>query len=338
MADELAAELSVSMAVTEGNLYGEHPRFTDYKNVGRAEEKQRERRQEQLDRQKNARQEHADRLRGLYKEAEGNEDDEEQEDIEVDVSNRKRSEKINRLYADFLMTSEWLVDIPGTLSSDWIMVVCPKGKRCIVVASRGNTCAYTKKGTSIFGFDSILPGARDHKTTILDCILDRDHKRIYVLDMICWGSLPFEDSDFSCRLSFVQCKIEEDENFKKATRRRQYTFHMPPNCACTPEAMTEVMYRPLDYKIDGLLFYHSEVHYTPGQTALVGWLKPFMLPEILNVPVPDYYSQQNENAPTSRAYIDRYNQKHKFQPLKDQPVQNADGEEKVDDETRIDQE
>ena len=42
--------------------------------------------------------------------------------------------------------------------------------------------------------------------------------------------------------------------------------------------------------LDGLLFYHKLGFYTPGTTPLVGWLKPFMLPEVLNVAVPDVYA------------------------------------------------
>ena len=36
-----------------------------------------------------------------------------------------------------------------------------------------------------------------------------------------------------------------------------------------------------------MLFYHKETHYTCDYTPLVGWLKPYMLPEILNVKVPE---------------------------------------------------
>lgn len=35
-----------------------------------------------------------------------------------------------------MMLSEWLVDVPADLSSDWLMVVCPVGKRSLVVASK----------------------------------------------------------------------------------------------------------------------------------------------------------------------------------------------------------
>ena len=34
-----------------------------------------------------------------------------------------------------------------------------------------------------------------------------------------------------------------------------------------------------DIYVDGLLFYHNEVHYIGGVTPLVGWLKPEMINE-----------------------------------------------------------
>lgn len=53
-------------------------------------------------------------------------------------------------------------------------------------------------------------------------------------------------------------------------------------------------------QVDGLLFYHRETHYTPGSTPLVGWLRPYMVPDILGIEVahcaltakPDYASHQ----------------------------------------------
>ena len=47
------------------------------------------------------------------------------------------------------------------------------------------------------------------------------------------------------------------------------------------------------WSLDGLLFYHKNGHYTPGSCPLVLWLKPFMLPDILNVVVPEVYMQTN---------------------------------------------
>lgn len=33
------------------------------------------------------------------------------------------------------MFSEWLIEVPNDLDQNWIMAVCPVGKRCLVVAS-----------------------------------------------------------------------------------------------------------------------------------------------------------------------------------------------------------
>lgn len=42
----------------------------------------------------------------------------------------------------------------------------------------------------------------------------------------------------------------------------------------------------LPLQVDGLLFYHKQTHYSPGSTPLVGWLRPYMVPDILGISVP----------------------------------------------------
>lgn len=39
------------------------------------------------------------------------------------------------------MLSEWLVDVPLDLEKEWVVVVCPVGKRALVVASRVSSCS-----------------------------------------------------------------------------------------------------------------------------------------------------------------------------------------------------
>lgn len=46
------------------------------------------------------------------------------------------------------MLSEWLVDVPSELDTDWLMVVCPVGKRSLIVAS--------KVGAALLFFASML--------------------------------------------------------------------------------------------------------------------------------------------------------------------------------------
>ena len=78
-------------------------------------------------------------------------------------------------YKDQLMLSEWLVDLPVDFTANWTMLVCPLGRRCMVVASRGRTTAYTRKGYCLKRFPSHLPGGNhthNAKFTILDCIFN----------------------------------------------------------------------------------------------------------------------------------------------------------------------
>lgn len=51
-----------------------------------------------------------------------------------------------------LMLSEWLVDVPSELGTDWLMVVCPVGKRSLIVASKVGTCL----GSSVVSHDLFL--------------------------------------------------------------------------------------------------------------------------------------------------------------------------------------
>lgn len=44
-----------------------------------------------------------------------------------------------------------------------------------------------------------------------------------------------------------------------------------------------------ELQVDGVLFYHNSAPYVSGLTPIVGWLKPYMLPERLNVDVPAEY-------------------------------------------------
>lgn len=35
-----------------------------------------------------------------------------------------------------IMLSEWLIEIPEDFDTNWLIVPCPKGKRCLLVASK----------------------------------------------------------------------------------------------------------------------------------------------------------------------------------------------------------
>ncbi|KAK6050394.1 hypothetical protein COOONC_12100, partial [Cooperia oncophora] len=139
---------------------GEHPRFSKYKNAGRAAEQQARRREDAIERQRNSRFDHFNHTRRL---AENVSDDEVEvvEQLKMDgeeVPQDLRKKHHKSRYADELMLSEWLVDIPEQLSSEWMMVPSPVGKRVLVVAAKGATTAYNKAGKTITQFRSRLPG------------------------------------------------------------------------------------------------------------------------------------------------------------------------------------
>lgn len=57
-----------------------------------------------------------------------------------------------------VMLSEWLVDKPTDFYENWMGVFCPVGKRCLVVASRGKTCVFSRTHEYMGVFQSHLPG------------------------------------------------------------------------------------------------------------------------------------------------------------------------------------
>ncbi|VDN87358.1 unnamed protein product [Brugia pahangi] len=125
----------------------------------------------------------------------------------------------------------------------------------------------------------------------------------------------------------MNSRISENENFHEISKQIpycilvkcnltsdtfQYRFICLPYCRCEHSSMTEMMHRNFHFEIDGVLFYHASVHYLKGQSPLVGWLKPWMIPEILSVPVPAKLMNGNEIvAGGSQKFIETYNQKHK---------------------------
>lgn len=57
------------------------------------------------------------------------------------------------------------------------------------------------------------------------------------------------------------------------------------NTFCVHTALTGLILK-FWLQVDGLLFYHRQTHYTPGSTPLVGWLRPYMVSDILGIEVP----------------------------------------------------
>lgn len=64
-------------------------------------------------------------------------------------------------------------------------------------------------------------------------------------------------------------------------------------------------------KVDGVLFYHQEAHYAQGRTPLVGWLKVFMIPEVLDVSVvSDYYDDRPPDYVNYLEFVAEFDKQH----------------------------
>lgn len=130
-------------------------------------------------------------------------------------SSHVKEEKFN-MYKDQLMLSEWLTEKPFDFIDNWFLVLCPIGKRCLVIASSGQTKAYSRTGHFISSFPSYLPGGnrRDNcahrKSAILDCIYSELDKTYYILDVMLWNQSHFYDSETDLRFYWLNCKIREE--------------------------------------------------------------------------------------------------------------------------------
>uniref|UniRef100_A0A3Q3AB74 Snurportin-1 n=1 Tax=Kryptolebias marmoratus TaxID=37003 RepID=A0A3Q3AB74_KRYMA len=276
--DALTDALSASFAVSKepNSTAAPHPRLAQYKGRYSALE-QSERRRRFLHLQKSKRLNYVNHARRLAdgdwtggdsdegEDMEKQEDGERQDDDDEEMEIERR--KLPRHYANQLMLSEWLVDVPAELDADWLMVVCPVGKRSLIVASKGSTAAYTKSGYCVNRFPSLLPGGNRHNSamgkdyTILDCIYSEVDRTYYILDVMCWRGHPVYDCPTEFRFFWLQSKVQETDGLSEIAK-------------------------PCSLSVDGLLFYHRQTHYTPGSTPLVGWLRPYMVSDILGMEVP----------------------------------------------------
>ncbi|KFV72595.1 Snurportin-1 [Dryobates pubescens] len=288
--EELSAALAAGVALSGPNSpAAPHPRLAAYK--ARGGPGQAERRQRLLCLQKERRLDYVNHARRLAEddwagmESEGKEEEDEEMDVDA-------GKKLPKRYANQLMLSEWLVDVPLDLEQEWVVVVCPVGKRALVVASRGTTAAYTKSGFCVNKFPSLLPGGNRHSSASEKGNAVRGRKcgapqQVLISD-VCWSVVKslclLSQTDF--RFFWLLSKIQEEEGLGEKSRINPFKFVGLQNFSCSSDSLCKVLAMDFPFEVDGLLFYHKQTHYTPGSTPLVGWLRPYMVPDILGLAVP----------------------------------------------------
>uniref|UniRef100_A0A8D9EBY5 Snurportin-1 n=1 Tax=Cacopsylla melanoneura TaxID=428564 RepID=A0A8D9EBY5_9HEMI len=248
-----------------------------------------------------------------------------------------------REYKDILSYSEYLLERPDDLEQ-WVVVACPKGKRCTLVAHKGMTTQYDKQGRPTANFPTNLPGGCDPlhlnpnhgamRKTILDCVYSEADSTFYVLDLIMWNLHPFIECETSLRFFWLQTRLEEVD---VASVNKCNAYRILPAVRFNVIDMQPPLLQPALYPdnrpvTDGFLFYHPEAIYQSGNTPLVGWLKGYMIPEIIeHIQLhPLYIEETPDNYKNLRDYVaevgnDYGQKKKKKKPGKDGEKMETDG-------------
>lgn len=267
------------------------------------ESRQSERRSELLEKQKRKREDFVDNLRC------------------IDSTKKKAFGEPKSSNQHFrLQLSEWLLELPDDLTK-WYIRPCPKGQRCLIIATNGKTCMYNKYGAFLKTFHSMLPGCGRSKRddlTVLDCVYVPNEKVFFILDVIVYNSLDLSDCEAEFRLYWIEGKVQED-NLNIVNDRNAHAFEMVGKVDCGDvEAFNElVTVHPIwsndSPQLDGFLFYHKESAYIQGSTPLVGWLFSFMLPEIFNLPTFNgcFMVEKPSNYKNYMAFIEEFDQMEK---------------------------
>ncbi|GAB1600680.1 snurportin-1-like [Argonauta hians] len=292
--EELTAQLAATVQVKfePNSTDASHPRLSQYKCRKNILD-QNERRHRILNIQKQNRFDYLKNVRQLVDNCWDPVEEEEEEDVSTEESMECDTfKKPGRFYQNQLMLSEWLVEIPKDIEQEWLFVICPVGKRCLAVASKGSTAIYTKNGYLVTKFPSMFPGGnRDqggyHEAgTILDCICNEAESVYYILDVMCWNGHPMYDTETDFRFYWLHMKYNESPEYFAKHHKSKYSFVPLPNFPCIKDDISNSLHQA-NFSVDGVLFYHKRTHYTFGSTPLVVWLKTYMLPEILDISVPE---------------------------------------------------
>lgn len=237
---------------------------------------------------------------------------------------RRRHDQYWNTFKNTLMFSEWMVEVPSDLSEEWLVVPVPMGKRSLVVASHNKTCAFSKGGMHLNTFESQLPnGSRSRRQdskyllfdsryagdTMLDCIFSPHLFTYFALDMLMWQDYDVRDCDTEFRMWWLHSKLSELSGHSQSN----INVIRIPCYPCTREGVRQCFswqpYPNDTIELDGLLFYHKKTAYTPGETPLVSWLKPFMVPEVLGFDVPTSVQNQTpEGYSDFRSHINEFNE------------------------------
>ena len=176
-----------------------------------------------------------------------------------------------------ITAAEWMVDVPDDLARAWMLVVRPRGFRCLVATTGGQTLVAAPTPRGVKGrrrlFQSALPGgsrssSRASDACELECVRSDDEHTYYVLDVLRWRGASLVDTTAEFRFFWLRARLEESR-CGEASALNPWRFVVPPVLSCTADSLRAAHTLPVGYEKDGILFYHREGLYEAGRSPLV---------------------------------------------------------------------
>ncbi|XP_063901248.1 snurportin-1-like isoform X2 [Zophobas morio] len=197
------------------------------------------------------------------------------------LSQEDQNSKRKAFFKKQIMRSVIMEVIPENFEKDWIFKLCPRGKRSLVVSSKGETRSYQRNGCCLPSFYSYLPGGNgldvQHKMLQcwLDCIYEEETEQFYILDVMRWKGQPLNEVPAELRFQWLESKINELLSLAKRTKMNPYPFALLPYGQCC----INNIYKALETfttatRLDGILFFHRRsLYHSRAAAPLCFWVQ-----------------------------------------------------------------
>ncbi|XP_012942283.1 snurportin-1 [Aplysia californica] len=201
------------------------------------------------------------------------------------------------------MQSTFMENIPENFADEWLFVVCPPGKRRLLVAAKDFTETYNSAGAPELKFRSCLPNGSHklcdvHKIddlTILDTVYSPEKKRFFIVDLLHWRHYPYYDTEAEFRFFVLPSKYSELDRPTEIDDDNEHPLELLEKYPCTLEKIEEVL-KSTTFKVEGLLFIKKDSLYVTKDSEEVLWLKLDKMEKVLGVKVPEGVTFANTNS------------------------------------------
>uniref|UniRef100_A0A0B7B4X4 Snurportin-1 n=1 Tax=Arion vulgaris TaxID=1028688 RepID=A0A0B7B4X4_9EUPU len=192
------------------------------------------------------------------------------------------------------MLSHFLETVPENFEEDWLCIVCPAGKRRVLVAASISTQTYRKDGKPDMTFKSCLPNGSPQQTevmkyndlTILDAVFCTQSKQFYIIDMLHWKHYPYYETEAEFRAFFLPEKYSQLKTPTELSENNEYPLILLEKFPCSDSSIEQAL-NETAYKVEGLLFINKKSIYecTDSPNSLL--LRLDQLEKVLGIPVPE---------------------------------------------------